>query len=475
MRPNRRIVTQLAFFVVITVAAGAVMVFNYMRLPELLFGAGHYRVTVELPAAAGLYKNGNVTYRGTEVGRVLGVRLSGDVVLAELSLQSGISIPADLDARVHSQSAIGEQYVALVPRVDEGPSLKDGDVIGLDRTSVPPDINGLLNATNAGLAAVPGDNLQTAVDEAYQAFGGLGPELSRLVRGSTTLATDARRDLGPLTGLIEVAGPVLDSQTETAGSVGAWAAHLADLTAQVRSQDAALTRILEQGPAAADELRRGIDRVSSTVPVLLANLVSTGQVALTYRSGIEQLLVLLPQNTAVVQAAGLADRNIKSPYKGGYLSFNLNVNLPPICSTGYLPAQQRRAPSKTDNPARPTGDIYCRIPQDAPFNVRGARNLPCQTRPGKRAPTVRMCESDENYVPLNDGFAWKGDPNATLTGQDVPQVPPPPAPMPIAVAEYDPATGEYIGPDGQVYTQRDLSAAADGERSWQSMLLPAAG
>ncbi|WP_396902068.1 MCE family protein [Mycolicibacterium sp.] len=475
MRPNRRILTQLAFFAVITVVAGTTMALNYMRLPELLFGAGHYRVTVELPAAAGLYRNGNVTYRGTEVGRVLDVRLSGAAVVAELSLKSEIPIPADLDARVHSQSAIGEQYVALLPRTGDGPRLKDGDVIRLDRTSVPPDINGLLNATNAGLDAVPGDNLQTTVDEAFVAAGGLGPELSRLVRGSTTLATDARRDLDSLTALIDGAAPVLDSQTSTAGSVHLWAAHLADITDQVRSHDAELTRLLGHGPAAVDELRQAVDRVAPTVPVLMANMVSAGQVALTYQASIEQLLVLLPQNTAVVQAAGLADRNLKSPYKGGYLSFNLNVNLPPICATGYLPPQQRRTATKIDNPPRPAGDIYCRIPQDAPFNVRGARNLPCQSRPGKRAPTVRMCESDENYVPLNDGFNWKGDPNATLSGQAVPQVPAAPAPLPIAVAEYDQASGSYVGPDGQIYTQHDLSAAADGERTWQAMLLPPSG
>lgn len=31
------------------------------------------------------------------------------------------------------------------------------------------------------------------------------------------------------------------------------------------------------------------------------------------------------------------------------------------------------------------GDVYCRVPQDSPFNVRGARNIPCETKPGKRA------------------------------------------------------------------------------------------
>lgn len=93
-----------------------------------------------------------------------------------------------------------------------------------------------------------------------------------------------------------------------------------------------------------------------------------------------------------------------------------------------------------------------------------------------------MCESDEQYVPLNDGYNWKGDPNATLSGQPIPHVPPdvpvavtppPPGtpPLPVAAAEYDPASGKYVGPDGRVYTQSNL--ARDGsEQTWQSLLVP---
>jgi phospholipid/cholesterol/gamma-HCH transport system substrate-binding protein len=119
--------------------------------------------------------------------------------------------------------------------------------------------------------------------------------------------------------------------------------------------------------------------------------------------------------------------------------------------------------------------LYCRIPQDSAMNVRGVRNFPCLTRPGKRAPTVKMCESDETYVPLNDGYNWKGDPNATLSGQPVPQMPPgTPAPAPIAVAEYDPSTGNYIGPDGKPYTQSNLAPGAQ-PHEWQDLLVPPGG
>lgn len=479
---NRRILLQLAIFVIVSVVGGSIMAFRYMDLPDLFFGIGHYRVTMQLPAAGGLYKGGNVSYRGTEVGRVQDLHLTNTGIDAVLALNSDVDIPSDLDAQVHSQTAVGEQFVELLPRSATSRPLQDGDVIPMGRTSIPPDINGLLDATNRGLQAIPRDNLQTAVNEAYTAVGGLGPDLSRLVKGSSTLAIDARINLDSLTTLIDRTKPLLDTQTDTADSIRQWAAHLASIAGQLRSQDAAVAGLLRNGPPAAEELQQLFARLQPTVPIVLANLVSTGEVAVTYQPNLEQLLVLLPPLTEILQAATLANRGTKQGYRGAYLSFNLNVNLPPPCLTGYLPAQQARAPSLVDYPERPAGDIYCRVPQDAMFNVRGARNLPCETRPGKRAPTVKMCESDEDYAPLNDGTSWKGDPNATLSGQPIPQPPPgtpaatspPPVPAPplIATAEYDPATGTYVGPDGHVYTQSNLARDVSKEQTWQSMMMP---
>ena len=187
--------------------------------------------------------------------------------------------------------------------------------------------------------------------------------------------------------------------------------------------------------------------------------------------------MLFPQGTAVMSAIALPNSGTKQDYKGIYLDFNLNLNLPPPCNTGFLPVRQQRSPSDVDAPERPAGELYCRVPQDSSLNVRGVRNIPCETVPGKRAPTVEMCESNEQYVPLNDGFNWKGDPNATLSGQGVPQY----APVPTRgssrprrhrwlAVPYDPATGDYIGPDGKRYTQADL--AHPQNKTWQSMLVP---
>ncbi|OJZ75904.1 mammalian cell entry protein [Mycobacterium paraffinicum] len=476
MHLSRRVRLQLVFFAVITVVAGGVMTFAFVDIPNVLFGIGHYRVTVDLPVAAGLYENANVTYRGTEVGRVEQVHLTDSGVAAVLSLQSGIAIPADLQAEVHSQTAVGEQFIEFVPRSAKGPALKNGDVIPLDRTTVPPNINSLLSATNEGLLAIPHDNLRTAIDELSTAVGGLGPELARFVKGSTALLADARTNLDALTNVVDHSKPILDAQSDSSDSIQAWAANLAVISGEVKDQDLALRGVLENAPGSAEEGRALFERLHPTLPLLMANLVGVGQVAVTYRADIEQLLVLLPQLVQTVQGAELANRDIKSAYRGVYLSFNLNLNEPPPCTTGYLPANQVRSPSEVDYPDRPPGDMYCRVPQDSRLNVRGVRNAPCETRPGKRAPTVKMCESDEEYVPLNDGNSWKGDPNATYSGQAVPQPREPTAPPPpVAVATYDPATGTYTGPDGRQYTQSDLAAGGGSNHRWQDMLVPPKG
>ena len=487
LRLSRATWTQLAILGAVTLVSVGIMAFGFVNVPALL-GIGRYHVTVQLPTAGGLYPTSVVTYRGTEIGKVTSVDVGRDGVTAALTLNSATPIPADVTAAVHSRSAVGEQFLELTPKpdtTDGGPMLSDGAVIHVDDTRIPPDIGNLLDATNRALQAIPRDDLHTVVEEANTAVAGLGPELARIVDGSTSLAIEGGKTIGPLTTLIDQAPPVLESQVRTADSIETWANRVGSITGQLRAQDAAFGDLLDTGAPALDEGRALFDRFAPALPVLLANMVSLGEIAVTYRSDIEQLLVLFPQGTAVMSAAVLPNSGTLQDYRGIYLDFNLNLNLPPPCNTGFLPVRQQRSPSDVDAPERPAGELYCRVPQDSALNVRGVRNIPCENDPAKRAPSVELCESDQQYVPLNDGFNWKGDPNATLSGQSVPQYPPgvagpegnpvdpvAPAAPPVAAVPYDPATGGYIGPDGKRYVQSDL--ANTGPKTWQSMLVPPA-
>jgi phospholipid/cholesterol/gamma-HCH transport system substrate-binding protein len=489
LRLNRRTWIQLAVLSLVTVLSCGAMAFNFMKLPATLFGIGEYNVTVDLAQSGGLYETSVVTYRGSDVGQVTSVNVTATRVRAVLALRSGVNVPSDVQASVHSRSAIGEQYIELTPQPgkdgEHSRPLRAGDVIPAGRVDVPVDVGHLLDLTNRALQAIPRDNLRTVIDESNRAVAGLGPELSRIVDGSTALAIAGGRTIDPLATLIDQSPAVLNSQVQTSDAIAAWANRSSAVLAQFKAQNAALRDLLTQGSSGLEEGRALLDRVSPALPVLFANLVSLGDIAVVYRHDIEQLLVLFPQGIAAMAAIVVPSSGTKEAYKGAQLDFNLNINLPPPCTTGYLPPTQRRSPASVDAPDRPAADLFCRVPQDSEFNVRGVRNIPCEAKPWKRAPTVELCESDEDYVPLNDGYNWKGDPNATTTGQGVPMYPPgqdprlppprgtaPPAPSPppLAVATYDPATGDYVGPDGRRYTEADL--AHPRAKNWQSLLVP---
>src|SRR4029077_20981546 len=182
---------------------------------------------------------------------------------------------------------------------------------------------------------------RTVVDEADKAVGGLGPELSRTVDGSTALAIESRKSVDQIRQLIDQSPPVLNSQVQTADSIATWAQRMASITGQFKAQDAAFADLLTVGAPALNEGKALFDRVAPALPLLLANLVSLGDIAVTYRNDLEQLLVLFPQGTAVMSAIALADSGVKQAYKGIYLDFNLNLNLPPPCTTGFLPVRQQ--------------------------------------------------------------------------------------------------------------------------------------
>lgn len=148
---TRQVRIQLVVFAVLAVFIAAVLLFGYLQVPARILGIGRYTVTVQLQQTGGLYEGGNVAYRGVDVGRVAAVRLTHTGAEAVLRLKSDIRIPSDLRVEVHSMTAIGEQYVELLPQSANGRPLKGGDVIPAQATYVPPDLNSLLTATNRGL------------------------------------------------------------------------------------------------------------------------------------------------------------------------------------------------------------------------------------------------------------------------------------------------------------------------------------
>ncbi|MDT0407295.1 MlaD family protein, partial [Streptomyces edwardsiae] len=120
---TRFVRTQLILFTIASIVGVAVMLFAYMQVPTLL-GIGRITVKMELPSTGGLYQFSNVTYRGSQIGKVTSVELTDKGAEATLSLDRSPKVPADLQAQVRSMSAVGEQYVELLPNTNSGPYLE---------------------------------------------------------------------------------------------------------------------------------------------------------------------------------------------------------------------------------------------------------------------------------------------------------------------------------------------------------------
>lgn len=493
---TRFVRAQLIIFTVVSVIGICAMVLVYMQMPTLL-GIGRMTVKLELPRSGGLYRFANVTYRGVQLGKVVDIEATEAGAEATLSLATSPKVPADLQARVLSVSAVGEQYVDLRPRTDSGPFLKDGSVIDVRNTTVPPKVGPLLKQTSALLESIPKEKLSQLLDESFRGFNGAGTDLSNLLESSSTLVRDFDGAADQAKALFEDSHPLLDGQATTADAIRNWARGLAGLTAQLRSNDPQIRELLRNGPGAADQASRLIDQVKPTLPVLLANLTTIGQIAVVYHASIEQLLVLLPPDVAQTQAIGLSTKNPTGMAQG---DFTLTISDPPACSVGFLPPSSWRSPDDLTEIDTPDG-LYCKLPQDSPVAVRGARNYPCMGQPGKRAPTVEICESAQPFEPLamRDHALGPSPVDPNLLAQGIPPddrvtandhiygplegTPMPPGPAQVvapsgfsgssgpsvAVATYNPDSGQFSAPGGGVYLKPDVVVKA-GERSWQDLL-----
>ncbi|OBF24889.1 MlaD family protein [Mycobacterium sp. ACS4331] len=493
---TRLVRIQLAVFGVASLVGLAIMASTYLQIPTLL-GVGRVTVTLQLPAGGGLYRFSNVTYRGVEIGQVTSISLTESGAKATLSLDRSPRIPADLDAEVRSVSAVGEQYVDLRPRAAAPPYLRDGDVIPADRVTIPQRVGPMLDQVSALIGSIPKDRLNLLTEESFRAFNGSGYDLGSLLDSSKTITSDAFAAADQTATLIEDSVPLLDAQAETIGSIRDWTRSLADVTDQLVSDEPDIRTILQTGPGAIQEAHRLLDQVKPTLPVLLANLTSLGQVGVVYHNSLRQLLILLPPYTASTQSFALQQNN---PTGLPQSAFAMAMSDPPACTVGFLPPSAWRSPADTTTIDTPDG-LYCKLPQDSPISVRGARNYPCQEVPGKRAPTVEMCRSERPFTPLAQRQHALGpypiDPNLIAQGVPLddrvdgernlqgpvqgtplpPGIPVPPGPPAaagapgVAIAQYDPGSGRFMTPGGEVLTQTDLGAGGPA-RTWQDLLTP---
>jgi phospholipid/cholesterol/gamma-HCH transport system substrate-binding protein len=365
---RRSVWVKSAVFVLIAALGIAYTGVTYIGWGSHAFGHA-YTAYVDLPDSGGIFTTASVTYRGVEVGRVGAIQLRPDGIRVALDINSADRIPTDSKAVVGNGSPIGEQFIDLRPPNGAGPYLHDGSVIPQSRTALPVSTEDLLVSVDRLVRSVPIGDLHTAITQLGAAFDRTGPSLQRLLDSTHALLEAASASHPQTNQLIADSGTVLDTQNQLSGSIESFSRNLARFTDALRSSDHDLRAVLDNGVPASAQLL-GLDHsVDATLPVLLGNLTSLGQVAAVRVRALRQILIIYPY--VVATSYGLFPGNGSTRF---------GVPVPPSsdhqpCETGYLPAKKRRLPSVLKYPPIRYGS-FCKAPTNADIAVRGSREAP---------------------------------------------------------------------------------------------------
>jgi phospholipid/cholesterol/gamma-HCH transport system substrate-binding protein len=369
---------KIVAFVLIALAVIGHIGVTYADLGRHVGMRGYYTVRLDLATTGGLFEGSAVSYRGVTVGKVGGLDLSRDGVIAELRIDgSAPKIPRDLQAVVANRSAVGEQYVDLRPRAASAPYLEQGTTIPRSVTVTPAPVDETLKSVNDLAASLPLNDTKTLIDELALAFAGQGPHLQQLLDTSGRFVAASDAAFPDSRALIHNGEAVLRTQNEMSAAFRSFASSSSLLARRLRDSDTDLRRVIAAGPGAANELSGLLDDLDPSLSVLLANLLTTARVGEPRQAAIEELLVRLPQ-VAGMGSTIVADGRIRL----GLVNTFFN---PQPCTRGYGGTRYRNGLDLSPAPAFNSG-ARCTESPSTGINVRGSANAPRKGVPAPERP-----------------------------------------------------------------------------------------
>lgn len=361
---------QLIAFAVIAVLGVAFVGARYVHLNYML-GFGQYQVKLKMATTGDVSKGSEVTYRGVPVGTVGAQDITPDGVIVYLEMDSGKpKVPANAKAVVADRSAIGEQYVDLVPSSDGGPYLRDGSVINGGETPLP--VQDLLASVNHFASTTDLAALSTTVTELGKAFDGQGDNLRVLIDSLNKFSVTGLDSLPQTVQLIQDAQTVLQTQVDQGGDIREFSDGLDKVAAQLRTNDPDIRRLIGTGTDAGNSIGKLLQESSDPLTKDLSNLRTLLLAVSPKYFALKPLLQMLPLLSVGGSATAPGDGTT-------HFGLVLETNNPPACTLGYEGTQKILAEMKAKNPNfDDTRDdfpfntsAHCAAPQGNPTDVRG--------------------------------------------------------------------------------------------------------
>lgn len=234
---------------VIAIVCGGLLGLVILVLSVSNFGSTSY--TAVLEHTAGLRKGEDVQVHGVSVGRVTGIDLADKHVVVSFVVDADIDLGADTSAEVKVSTLLGTHYLQVDPQGSGG--LADGR-IPLERTSVPYNLQDVLEGGTENLRALDADTLAEALiamsETLSASTGDIGPALKGVARLSDVVTTRSSQ----VNELLKAARSVSDQLSESSDDIVGLMEQTNLVVAEVTARRDAIHRLLVETTGLSDAL-----------------------------------------------------------------------------------------------------------------------------------------------------------------------------------------------------------------------------
>ncbi len=263
-----------------------------------------HRVVAYFTSAVGLYPGDDVRVVGVPVGSIESISPEADAVKITMMVQDDIKVPADARALIIAPNIVSARFIQITPPYKEGPAMKDGGSIGLDRTAVPvewDDVKTQLNQLSQQLGPQAGQvqgPLGAFINQAADTFDGNGDSFRKALRELSQTAGrlgDSRTDLF---GTVKNLQILIDALSRSNEQIVQFSGHLASVSQVLADSSVGLDNTLGTLNQALSDIRGFLDENNETLIGSVNKLTDFTSLLSNQGDDVEQLLHVLPNAMA---------------------------------------------------------------------------------------------------------------------------------------------------------------------------------
>jgi phospholipid/cholesterol/gamma-HCH transport system substrate-binding protein len=345
MRLDRRLIINTTAFLVLS---GLLIVLLAVQVLPTVFGST-YHIYGIFPTAGGVASNQEVSYRGVQIGRVGRMSLTSDAVKIEMIINSKWKIPKDgTRAEIQFKSAVGEQFIDLLPTSANGPIFRNGDVIPESLTATPLQIEDLLKEFSVVLNSIDPKQLGTVIHELGTGLRGHGEDLRAIIKMLDQLATIGADRQSEIAALLKNGADLQDAFNSNSAEFEKGISALNEVLATAAAHTGDVNKFFSTTQTLDADLLDLLTKRKQQIDTVVSDAATVTRLAHRHLQSLDLLLTYLRPFFA----------DVASAYQAPYFIFNMVENpTPQQCS--YDPSS-RPVRSVTDaSPKEPVTNFRC--------------------------------------------------------------------------------------------------------------------